>query len=188
VAAEYVVLGFEHILEGIDHLLFVLSLTLIVRGGMALFKTITCFTVAHSITLALSTLGIVQVSQAPVETVIALSIVYLARELVQSARGRPGLTARSPWLVAFIFGLLHGLGFAGALREVGLPQSDIGVALLSFNIGVEIGQLAFVAVVLIVLGLLRRLTPGKIGWPRAVPAYGIGTVAAYWTLSRLFLV
>ena len=185
VAGEYFVLGVEHILAGFDHLLFVLGLTLIVGGGWRLVKTITAFTVAHSITLALATFGVVRVAQAPVEAVIALSIVFLARELVLTNEGRPGLTARTPWLVAFIFGLLHGLGFAGALREVGLPQTDIPMALLSFNVGVEVGQLAFVGAVLAVIGFGRRLVSAPPPWLAQVPAYAIGGMAAYWTMERL---
>jgi hydrogenase/urease accessory protein HupE len=186
VAAEYLLLGFDHILAGIDHLVFVLGLTLIVGAGWRLVKTITAFTVAHSITLALSTLGHVRVSQAPVEAVIALSIVFLARELVLLRQGQPGLTSRMPWLVAFIFGLLHGLGFAGALREIGLPHGDIPLALLAFNLGVEAGQLAFVGVVLMLLAIGRRVCSGKLpNWLEYVPAYAIGTVAAFWTLERI---
>jgi len=187
VGAEYLRLGFDHILAGIDHLAFVLGLTLIVGGGWRLVKTITAFTVAHSITLALSTLGHVQVSQAPVEAAIALSIVFLARELLVMRQGQPGLTSRAPWLVAFVFGLLHGLGFAGALREIGLPQGDIPLALLAFNLGVEAGQLAFVAAVLSVMALGRRIYAKTLPeWIGQVPAYGIGTVAAFWTLERIF--
>ncbi|MCA3509551.1 MAG: HupE/UreJ family protein [Rhodobacter sp.] len=186
VGAEYLRLGFDHILAGIDHLAFVLGLTLIVGGGWKLVKTITAFTVAHSITLALSTLGHVRVSQAPVEAAIALSIVFLAREILLIRQGRAGLTSRAPWLVAFVFGLLHGLGFAGALREIGLPQGDIPLALLAFNLGVEAGQLAFVAVVLSVVALGRRLFSRPLPeWIGQVPAYGIGTVAAFWTLERI---
>jgi hydrogenase/urease accessory protein HupE len=185
-AVEYATLGFEHILAGIDHLLFVLGLTLIVSGGWRLVKTITAFTVAHSITLALSTLGLVRVAQAPAEAVIALSIVFLARELAMLNQGRPGLTARAPWLVAFVFGLLHGLGFAGALREIGLPQGDIPLALLAFNLGVEAGQLAFVAVILGVIWLARRVSPASLRkWAGQLPAYAIGTTAAFWTIERI---
>jgi hydrogenase/urease accessory protein HupE len=186
VGAEYLLLGFDHILAGVDHLVFVLGLTLIVGGGWRLVKTITAFTVAHSITLALSTLGHVRVSHAPVEAAIALSIVFLARELLLMRRGQPGLTSRAPWLVAFAFGLLHGLGFAGALREIGLPQGDIPLALLAFNIGVEAGQLAFVAVVLALLAIGRRISSDTLPkWLGQVPAYAIGTVAAFWTLERI---
>src|SRR6185436_12015613 len=156
-AGGYFVLGVEHILFGIDHLLFVLALVLIVRGVGMLVKTITAFTVAHSITLALATLGVVHVPSAPVEAVIALSIVFVASEILRSRRGERGLTERVPWLVAGSFGLLHGFGFAGALSQVGLPANDIPLALLCFNLGVEAGQLAFVVVVFGVLGLLRRL-------------------------------
>lgn len=189
VAAEYAALGFEHILAGIDHLLFVLGLTLIVQGGWRLVKTITAFTIAHSITLAVSALGLVRVAQAPVEAVIALSIVFLARELVMLRQGRPGLTARAPWLVAFVFGLLHGLGFAGALREIGLPPGDIPLALVAFNLGVEAGQLAFVAVILGVIWLARRIilaAPPR--WIGHLPAYAIGTIAALWTIERILTV
>jgi hydrogenase/urease accessory protein HupE len=157
VAGEYFLLGVEHILGGIDHLLFVLGLTLIVRGAALLVKTITAFTIAHSLTLAAATLGYVAVPQAPTEAVIALSILFLARELSRRIRGEAGLTARAPWLVAFAFGLLHGFGFAGALAEVGLPQSDIPMALLTFNLGVEAGQLLFVAAVVGVVHLGQRL-------------------------------
>lgn len=186
VGAEYAVLGFDHILAGIDHLVFVLGLTLIVGGGWKLVKTITAFTIAHSITLALSTLGLVRVSQAPVEAVIALSIVFLARELLLLHRGQSGLTARAPWLVAFVFGLLHGLGFAGALREIGLPQGDIPLALLAFNLGVEAGQLAFVAMILALLALVQRAFSTSVPkWIGQIPAYAIGTLAAFWTLERI---
>jgi hydrogenase/urease accessory protein HupE len=186
VGAEYLLLGFDHILAGMDHLAFVLGLTLIVGGGWRLVKTITAFTVAHSFTLALSTLGLVRVSQTPVEAVIALSIVFLARELLLLRQGRPGLTSRAPWLVAFVFGLLHGLGFAGALREIGLPPGDIPLALLAFNLGVEAGQLAFVAVVLVLLAIGRRISSDTLPkWLGQVPAYAIGTVAAFWTLERI---
>ena len=146
VAWSYLVLGVEHILAGIDHLLFVLALLLIVRGGKRILLTITAFTVAHSITLVAATLGWVRVPGPPVEAIIALSIVFVAAEIVHGLRGKPGLTARAPWVVAFTFGLLHGFGFAGALAEVGLPEKAIPVALLMFNVGVEIGQLLFVAV------------------------------------------
>ncbi len=187
VGADYAMLGFDHILAGIDHLVFVLGLTLIVGGGWKLVKTITAFTLAHSITLALSTLGVVRVAQAPVEAVIALSIVFLARELLLLRQGRPGLTSRAPWLVAFVFGLLHGLGFAGALREIGLPQGDIPLALLAFNLGVEAGQLAFVAAILALLALVQRTFANALPkWIGQLPAYAIGTVAAFWTLERIF--
>lgn len=186
VAAEYLKLGVGHILLGIDHLLFILGLLLITRGTLRLIKTVTAFTVAHSITLALATLGYVHVPPAPVEALIALSIVFVAVEVVNLHRGREGVTARMPWIVAFAFGLLHGLGFAGALSEVGLPAGHVPTALLFFNIGVEIGQLIFVAAV---LGLLFAIRRSRIAWPRtadlAAP-YAIGIIAMFWVFERVF--
>jgi hydrogenase/urease accessory protein HupE len=185
VARAYTLLGIEHILGGIDHLLFVLGLMLIVRNKWTLVKTITAFTVAHSITLGAATLGWVHIAQPPVEAVIALSILFLASELAKQRRGHAGLTERWPWIVAFTFGLLHGFGFAGALREVGLPESDIPLALLTFNVGVEIGQLLFVGAVLLALTALRRVFLRLPAWIQAAPAYGIGTMAAFWWLQRM---
>ncbi len=185
VAGAYLKLGIEHILFGFDHLLFVLALLMLCRSTRQLIQTVTAFTVAHSITLALATLGIVQVPQRPVEAVIALSIVFVAQEVIQARRGVAGLSARAPWIVAFVFGLLHGFGFAGALSEVGLPQGQIPLALLFFNLGVEGGQLLFVGVVLGGLALLRR---ARIGWPPqaalAAP-YAIGCLAMFWVFERL---
>lgn len=185
VAATYIVLGVEHILLGVDHLLFVLALLILVDGWRRLLWTITAFTVAHSITLASATLGWVMLPPAPVEGTIALSIVFVAGEIIHTRRGRPGISQRAPWVVAFIFGLLHGFGFAGALNEIGLPPQQIPLALFTFNAGVEIGQLAFVAAVL----LLARL-PGLMRWPvpRWLPeaaAYGIGSVAMFWVYERI---
>jgi hypothetical protein len=185
VAATYLVLGVEHIALGIDHLLFVLGLLLLVEGRRRLVGTITAFTVAHSVTLAASTLGWVRLAQQPVEAVIALSIVFVAGEIAHEERGRAGLTPRWPWLVAASFGLLHGFGFAGALREVGLPEAAIPLALLFFNVGVEVGQLGFIALVLVVAAVARRLRVPEPSWARRVPAYGIGSLAAYWTLERV---
>lgn len=185
VAATYFVLGVEHILLGVDHLLFVLALLLLVKGGWMLVKTITAFTVAHSITLALAALGHVHVPQAPVEAVIALSIVFLASELAKKGTGAPRLTESIPWLVAFVFGLLHGFGFAGALTEIGLPRSEIPLALLTFNIGVEVGQLLFVGAVLAAVAILGRLTDLRISWGRQATAYGIGCISAFWLIERL---
>jgi len=185
VARTYAVLGIEHIGLGLDHLLFVLGLLLLVEGRRRLLATVTAFTVAHSVTLAASTLGWVRLAQQPVEAVIALSIVFVAGEIAHEARGRSGLTRRWPWLVAASFGLLHGFGFAGALREVGLPESAIPLALLFFNVGVEIGQLLFIAAVLTVLALARRARLPEPAWASLVPAYGIGVVAAYWTIERV---
>lgn len=185
VAAAYLELGVEHILLGVDHLLFVLALLLVTRGPLRLVKTVTAFTVAHSVTLALATLGVVHVPQAPVEAVIALSIVFVAAEIVHARRGVPGLTARAPWLVALTFGLLHGFGFAGALAEIGLPQGQIPLALLFFNLGVEAGQLLFVAAVLAALALARRV---RIELPRRaelVPPYAIGSLAMFWVIERV---
>ena len=185
VAGTYTLLGLEHILRGIDHLLFVLGLMLLVRNKWMLVKTITAFTVAHSITLAAATLGWMRVAQPPVEAVIALSILFLASELAKQRRGDAGLLERYPWIVAFIFGLLHGFGFAGALREVGLPAADIPLALLAFNVGVEGGQLMFVGAVLAALAALRRLLRQLPQWMHAVPAYAIGTMASFWWLQRM---
>ena len=149
-------LGVEHILFGVDHLLFVLALLILVKGWRKLVGTITAFTVAHSITLAAATLGFVHVPSKPVEATIALSIVFVACEIVHRRQGRSGLTETWPWVIAFSFGLLHGLGFASALREVGLPQNAIPLALLFFNIGVELGQLLFIGVVMAVIALAVR--------------------------------
>lgn len=184
VAWTYFVLGVEHILLGIDHLLFVLALLLIVGDWRKLFWTITAFTIAHSITLALATLGMVNVPGPPVEAIIALSIVFVAAEILRGRQGSPGLTAQWPWLVSFTFGLLHGFGFAGALSEVGLPQSSIPLALLTFNLGVEAGQLMFVAAAVLIYALLRRLRVKTPEWIKRVPAYAIGGVAAFWVIER----
>jgi hydrogenase/urease accessory protein HupE len=187
VATAYLTQGVSHILEGVDHLLFVFGLLLLVPNRWMLVKTITAFTVAHSITLALVTLGVVAIPTAPVEASIALSILFLGVEAMRARRGQPSFAARQPWVVAFAFGLLHGIGFAGGLSLTGLPHSDIPVALLMFNIGVEIGQLAFIAVVLILERALRAL---QIRWPtqlRAAPVYLIGICGAYWTIERVYM-
>lgn len=185
VITTYLSLGIEHILLGIDHLLFVFALLLIVQGWRRLVGTITAFTVAHSITLAAATLGYVNVPQAPVEAVIALSILFLATEIIHMQQGKIGLAQRYPWLVAFIFGLLHGFGFAGALSEIGLPQSDIPLALLFFNVGVEVGQLIFVATVLLIGMVLKRLISQPMRWGETVITYMIGGIAAFWTIERV---
>ena len=184
-ARTYLVLGIEHILGGIDHLLFVLSLLLIVRGFKPIALTVTSFTLAHSLTLAGATLGFVSVPGPPIEAAIALSIVFVAAEVVRGLRGEPGLTARAPWLVAFAFGLLHGFGFAGALAEVGLPQRAIPVALLTFNVGVELGQLLFVAAVLAVVALCARFLTRAPRWGAWVPPYAIGAIAMFWVAERV---
>jgi hypothetical protein len=188
VAWSYIKMGVEHIFGGIDHLLFVLALVVIVPNLWMLLKTITAFTVAHSVTLALATLGFVNVPSGPTEAVIALSIVFLAVEIIRSSQGKFSLAANYPWIVAMIFGLVHGLGFAGALSEVGLPQHEIPLALLMFNVGVELGQIAFVLAVLCVLAGLRLMwakipTLAPISRWQLVP-YAIGCIAAYWTIER----
>ena len=185
VAGDYTVLGVEHILSGFDHLTFVLALLLIVSGAKRLLITVTSFTLAHSITLAAATLGVMWVPGPPVEAVIALSILFLASELVKVNRGLPSLTAQFPWIVAFVFGLLHGFGFAGALSDVGLPQNEVPLALLTFNIGVELGQLLFVAAVMALLVLLRKVRREWPQWTQQVPAYGIGSIAAFWFIERV---
>jgi hydrogenase/urease accessory protein HupE len=184
-ARTYALLGVEHILLGVDHLLFVLALLIVVRGARRLVGTITAFTLAHSLTLAGATLGLVHVPQQPVEAVIALSIMFVAGEIAHARAGAPGLTARAPWLVAFAFGLLHGLGFAGALREVGLPEQAIPLALLFFNLGVELGQLAFVVAALAAVALARRVVAAQLHWAEPLAAYGIGGTAAYWAIERV---
>jgi hydrogenase/urease accessory protein HupE len=189
VARTYLVLGVEHILGGVDHLLFVLALVILVKGTRRLIATVTAFTLAHSLTLAGATLGFVHMPGPPVEAAIALSIVFVAAEIIRSRQGNAGLTEKFPWIVAFSFGLLHGFGFASALNEVGLPQSAIPVALLFFNVGVEVGQLLFIAAVFTVIALARRVTR-RIGmsqpvWAWRVPPYAIGSVAAFWIIQRV---
>lgn len=188
-AKRYTLLGIEHILVGIDHLLFVLALLFVVDGGWRLVQTITAFTVAHSITLGLATLGYINMPSAPVEAAIALSIVFLCVEIIHSQQDRPGITFTYPWIVAFSFGLLHGLGFAGALSEIGLPPSEIPIALLFFNVGVELGQLIFVFAVLAVMALLRYgagITRDSSAFLKAerVMVYIIGVLASYWLIER----
>lgn len=184
-AASYLGLGVEHILWGFDHLLFVLALLLLVKGWRQVITTITAFTVAHSLTLAAAALGFVDVPQRPVEAVIALSIVLVAAEVVRRQQGNRSITQQWPWTIAFTFGLLHGLGFAGALSEIGLPQQAIPLALLFFNIGVELGQIIFVISAYLVYAFLK---PVLVRLPRSLnyaPAYAIGTVAAFWTVERI---
>jgi hydrogenase/urease accessory protein HupE len=184
IAVEYIVLGTDHILRGVDHLLFVLGLLLIVRDRWMLFKTITSFTVAHSATIAAATLGYASVPVPPLNAVIALSILFLGPEIVRSWRGQTSLTIRHPWLVAFAFGLLHGFGFASGLTELGLPRSEIPLALLLFNVGVELGQIGFVVLIFALDKSFRIL---EIIWPRwaeLVPGYAVGTLGAFWTIER----
>jgi hydrogenase/urease accessory protein HupE len=196
VAATYLMLGVEHILLGIDHLLFVLALMFLVGNWSRLIGTITAFTLAHSLTLAAATLGWIQVPQAPVEAAIALSIVFVATEILHARQGRAGLAARMPWLIAFLFGLLHGLGFAGALREIGLPEHAIPWALAFFNIGVELGQLLFIAVLFALIWGVRTVwyrsaadsqNPWEVAARLSVPAaYVIGTLAMFWVFDRTY--
>lgn len=190
VASSYVWFGAEHILLGFDHLLFVFALLLIARGRWVLVKIITAFTLAHSLTLSLAVLDVVRLPQPPVEASIALSILLLAAELARGSAGEgtlpgKGLAVRAPWLVSFAFGLLHGFGFAGALREVGLPQSAVPLALAMFNVGVELGQLLFVSAVWGLVGLARWARVSAPVELRPIVAYAIGSLAAFWFLDRL---
>ena len=188
IAGSYWRMGLFHILEGVDHLLFLLALFVIVAGFWRLVKTVTAFTIAHSITLALAALGVVHVPPAPTEAVIALSILFLAVEIVGRQSGRTGLTERHPWSIAFIFGLFHGLGFAGALTKTGLPEHEVPLALLMFNVGVETGQILFLAAVALLLAGLRRMPVARLqGSWRLVP-YTVGSLAAFWTIERVISV
>ena len=184
VAASYIPLGFEHILLGVDHLLFVLGLMMLVNRPSMLVKTITSFTVAHSITLAAATFGWVGVPERAVNAAIALSIVFVAVEVLKYRRGEYCLSARVPWAIAFGFGLLHGFGFAGALTKIGLPAENLPAALLFFNVGVEIGQLCFVLVVLALYWCHRVLTVHMPRWSESAAVYGMGAIASFWFLSR----
>lgn len=185
VAWDYTVLGLKHIMLGVDHLLFVLCLLSIIKGAWLTLKTITAFTVAHSITLALVALDVVHVPAPPVEAVVALSIVFLAREKLALDQGRVSLAVRKPWLIAFGFGLIHGMGFATALEETGLPQKHVAMALLLFNVGVEIGQIAFISAVVAVTLAVSRLPILNQEWGRRLPPYAIGICAAYWVVERV---
>ncbi len=187
VVAAYWRMGATHILEGVDHLLFLLALLLIVSGFKQLLKTVTAFTLAHSLTLGAATLGFVHVPPAPTEAVISLSILFLAVEVVRKHQGEIGLTERRPWLVALAFGLFHGLGFAGALSEAGLPGHEVPLALLMFNVGVETGQVLFVIGVVGALALLRRLPLPTVPGAWRIAPYAIGTAAAFWTIERIII-
>ncbi len=184
-AATYFVLGVEHILFGIDHLLFVLALLLLIRSVRTLIETITAFTVAHSITLGLTALGVASPAVPPVEAMIALSIVFVASEILRLEKGQESFAIRYPFVVAFVFGLLHGFGFGGALRDIGLPQKDVPLALLTFNLGVEVGQLLFVGAVLIAIALVRLLALHPVFHSRRAVAYMIGCISAFWFVQRL---
>jgi hydrogenase/urease accessory protein HupE len=186
VARTYFVIGIEHIVTGYDHLLFVLCLVMLLNGAWRVAATVTAFTVAHSLTLVATTLDLVSVPRAPVEALIALSIVFLAVEIVKRDAAMPRLAERVPWLVAFLFGLLHGFGFAGALSEIGLPQGEVPTALLTFNLGVEAGQLFVVAAVMATFWLLRKLKAQAVAPTQTIAAYAIGSVAAMWLLERTF--
>lgn len=181
---DYLRLGFEHILGGPDHLLFVFGLVLLVSGYRRLFWTITAFTAGHSVTLALAVLGVVTVPSHPVEVLIALTILILAAELTRAGRGHETWIQRLPWAMAFTFGLLHGLGFAGALTEIGLPENEVPLALATFNIGIEIGQLLCIAVILTLAAVLRRVPVPLPPAVRQLPSYAIGSLAVFWILER----
>ena len=186
-AGTYLRLGVEHILLGVDHVLFVLGLLLIVANRWMLVKTITSFTLAHSITLAVATLGYASAPVPPLNAAIALSILFLGPEIIKQRRGETSLTIRHPWMVAFVFGLLHGFGFASGLTTMGLPRGEIPAALLLFNVGVELGQVGFVFLVLLLERAFRIL---QIHWPRvieALPGYAVGSLGAYWTIQRTFV-
>ena len=186
VARTYFVTGVEHILFGYDHLLFVVALVLLLGGLWTVAKAVTAFTIAHSITLIGTTLGFFGLPQRPVESVIALSIMFLAVEIIKKDPATPRLSQRAPWLVAFLFGLLHGFGFAGALKEIGLPESDVPTALLTFNLGVEAGQLLIVAAALAILALLRRFASAFERPVLTAATYAIGIVASFWFIERTF--
>jgi hydrogenase/urease accessory protein HupE len=188
IMASYIGLGVTHILEGIDHLMFVFALVLLVRDRRQLFWAITAFTLAHSLSLAAATFGWLRIPSAPVEAVVALSIVFLAYELTLPPERRDPLTMRAPWLVSFGFGLIHGLGFASALREIGLPEDDIPLALLAFNIGVELGQILFILLVLAIGAAASRLYPAtQASRTRLVliSSYALGSIASFWTIERV---
>jgi len=192
VARTYTVLGIGHILSGIDHLLFVLALLIITRGGWKLVKTVTAFTVSHSITLTLATLGYIHVPQRPVEAAIALSIVFVAAEILRGRQGHVGITARAPWIVAFTFGLLHGLGFASGLSEAGFPDGHIPTALLFFSLGVEAGHFLFIGIVLSLIALIHRavlrlppMNQQRSAIIQLLPPYTIGSVAMFWVIQRI---
>ena len=183
-AASYLKLGVEHILMGVDHLLFVLGLLLVVSDRWMLVKTITSFTIAHSLTLAVATLGFASAPLPPLNAAIALSIMFLGPEIVRTWRGETSFTIRHPWVVAFAFGLLHGFGFASGLTAMGLPKAEIPLALLLFNVGVEIGQMFFVAVILLLERSFRTLAIRWPRWAEALPGYAVGSLGAYWTIQR----
>jgi hydrogenase/urease accessory protein HupE len=184
VAGTYFGLGVEHILLGFDHLMFVLALLILVGDAKRLIGAVTAFTVAHSLTLAGTTFGWIKLATAPVEATIALSIMFVAVEIMRVRAGKDSLTARLPWLASFSFGLLHGFGFAGALREIGIPEDAVGLSLLFFNLGVEAGQLIFIAGVLALMWAWRRFAPAPPVWAWRAPVYAIGAMSAFWFVER----
>jgi hydrogenase/urease accessory protein HupE len=184
-AGVYLKLGVEHILSGVDHLMFVLALIILTPGGWKLVKTVTAFTLSHSVTLTAATLGFVHVQQRSVEAVIALSIVFVATEIVKVRRGVKSVTASTPWMVAFSFGLIHGLGFAGGLSDAGLPALHIPTALLFFSLGVESGHFLFIGAVLLLIAFARRSDLPVPRWTPLVPTYAIGGIAMFWVIQRL---
>lgn len=185
VAQTYLHLGVIHILEGYDHLLFVVLLVLLLGRIGPIVKAATAFTVAHSITLVGTSLGLIGLAQQPVEATIALSLIFLAVEITKQRGGEPRLSERLPWVVAFLFGLLHGFGFAGALREIGLPETDVPLALLTFNVGVELGQLVIIAATLAILTLIRRAVPAALRPATLAATYAIGIVSSFWFIERM---
>ena len=188
VTISYLQIGIEHILLGVDHLLFVLGLLLIVDGRWRLVKTITAFTVAHSLTLGLATLGYVNIPVEPLNAAIALSILFLGPEIIRVWRGESSFTIRHPWVVAFLFGLLHGVGFASGLSNLGIAGSELVFGLFMFNIGVEIGQIGFVVIILLLLDSFRTLEFRWPTWAERLPGYSVGTLGAFWTIQRVAIV
>ena len=187
VIGTYIVQGIRHILFGADHMLFVLGLLLIVKDRWMLLKTVTAFTVAHSITLAIATLGYAEVPVVPLNAAIALSILFLGPEIVRSWRGESSFTIRNPWVVAFAFGLLHGFGFASALTSAGLPRHELPLGLVCFNVGVELGQLGFIGLILTLEHSFRTLEVRWPRWAQALPGYTVGSLGAFWTVERVAL-
>lgn len=185
VALTYTVIGVEHIVFGFDHLLFVLALVLLLKGWKTIAIAVTAFTLSHSITLVGTTLGAFSLPSRPVEAIIALSIVFLAAEILKSKPNQLRLSEQYPWLVAFAFGLLHGFGFAGALADIGLPSNDRPLALFAFNLGVELGQLVIVAIALLVLNLMRKYTAQMLRPTKVAMAYGIGIISTFWLIERV---
>ncbi|KAF0114103.1 MAG: hypothetical protein FD163_2340 [Hyphomonadaceae bacterium] len=186
VAQTYFITGVEHILRGYDHLLFVLALVLLLRSPWTIAKAATAFTVAHSITLAGATLGLIGLPQRPVEILIALSIVFMAVEIAKKNPQMPRLSERIPWVIAFIFGLIHGFGFAGALREIGLPEGEVPTSLLTFNLGVEAGQLIIILFAVTIIEIISRLSKPMLAPIVRIATYSIGIIASFWFIERLF--